>query len=128
MEPNVIISPDDMAVLDHEDATAPVPDGGTLARLDVDHLIHPFTNLVTHQTCGPTIIVRGRGVHVYDATGREYIEGVAGIWCSSLGLDDQRLVRSRRGSWPPSSSGSSPRTPAPSPRSSPNRCSGPPAW
>jgi len=63
-----------------------------LAANDVDNLIHPFTDLVAHRTLGPTIIVRGEGVRVYDADDNEYIEGVSGIWSASLGFSEQRLV------------------------------------
>ena len=35
---------------------------------------------------GPLVIVRGDGVHVIDEHGRRYIEGMAGLWCASLGF------------------------------------------
>jgi 4-aminobutyrate--pyruvate transaminase len=38
------------------------------------------------------IISRGRGVHVYDVEGCEYLEGLAGLWCASLGFSDEHLI------------------------------------
>ena len=64
----------------------------TLAELDRLQSIHPHTNLRKHEAKGPVIMTRGRGIHVYDVEGREYIEGMAGLWCASLGFSDERLI------------------------------------
>jgi 4-aminobutyrate--pyruvate transaminase len=64
----------------------------TLAELDRQQSIHPHTNLRRHEAKGPVIMTRGRGIHVYDVDGREYIEGMAGLWCASLGFSNERLV------------------------------------
>jgi 4-aminobutyrate--pyruvate transaminase len=42
------------------------------------------------------IITHGRGVSVYDEQGKEYIEGLAGLWCVSLGFSEPRLVEAAR--------------------------------
>ena len=63
------------------------------AARDVANALHPYTDLVTHQDSGPMIISRGHGVHVWDDTGREYIESVAGLWCANLGFSNERLAR-----------------------------------
>ncbi|KGM32282.1 aminotransferase [Inquilinus limosus] len=63
----------------------------TAAR-DVAYLLHPYTNLSAHREIGPLVISRGKGIHVYDEEGREYIEGLAGLWCAGLGFDQERLV------------------------------------
>jgi len=59
---------------------------------DIAALIHPYTNLKIHQEAGPLIINEGKGIYVYDHEGREYIEGMAGLWCTALGFGEQRLV------------------------------------
>ena len=41
---------------------------------------------------GPLIIERGKGVRVYDSDGKDYIEGMAGLWCTALGWGDDELV------------------------------------
>src|SRR6185436_13073154 len=62
------------------------------ARRDVAYLLHPSTNLRQLQTEGPLVITRGDGVYVYDDEGRRYLEGMAGLWCASLGFSEQRLA------------------------------------
>ena len=39
------------------------------------------------------IIERGEGIHVYDDQGKEYIEGLAGLWSVAVGFGEERLVR-----------------------------------
>ncbi len=63
-----------------------------LGESDRAHLLHPYTNLMRHQETGPLAIVRGQGVRVYDEAGRDYIEGLAGLWCTTLGWGEERLV------------------------------------
>jgi 4-aminobutyrate---pyruvate transaminase len=38
------------------------------------------------------VIERGQGVHVYDDQGKEYIEGLAGLWSVAVGFGEERLV------------------------------------
>lgn len=66
--------------------------GNSIASRDIASLLHPYTNLKAHESVGPMVITGGRGVTVVDDAGREYIEGVAGLWCTSLGFDEPRLV------------------------------------
>ena len=56
-------------------------------------MLHPYTDLQAHQDVGPVVIARGKGVRVWDDAGKEYIESVAGLWCASLGFDNERLVQ-----------------------------------
>lgn len=63
-----------------------------LAVRDIETLVHPYTNLATHREVGPLILERGEGVFVYDTTGKNYIEGMAGLWCTSLGYSNEELV------------------------------------
>ncbi len=59
---------------------------------DVETVIHPYTNLDAFRGTGPMIIERGEGIHVWDADGRKYIEGLAGLWCTSLGYNEPELI------------------------------------
>lgn len=59
---------------------------------DVEALIHPYTNLARHREVGPLILERGQGIRVFDAQGRAYIDAMAGLWCVSLGYNEERLV------------------------------------
>ncbi len=69
----------------------PVPPNSPHAR-DVRSHLHPFTNLADHQASGPHIFDRGEGIYVFDDSGKRYIEGLAGLWCASLGFSEKRLV------------------------------------
>ncbi|MGE0232456.1 MAG: aminotransferase [Flavobacteriaceae bacterium] len=68
-----------------------------LAARDVETLLHPYTNLVRHRDSGPLILESGSGVHVRDAQGREYIDGMSGLWCTSLGYGNEELVEAAAG-------------------------------
>lgn len=60
---------------------------------DIAHMLHPYTNLAVHAEKGPLIIERGKGIHVFDDSGKEYIEGLAGLWCTALGFDEEELIQ-----------------------------------
>ena len=73
---------------------APPPFGAnSAAARDIASVLHPYTDLQAHQEVGPVVISRGKGVRVWDDTGKDYIESVAGLWCASLGFDNERLVQ-----------------------------------
>lgn len=52
-------------------------------------VIYPTTNFKSTETL---ILDRGEGVYVYDKQGKRYIEGLAGLWCTSLGYSNQELI------------------------------------
>ena len=62
-----------------------------LAKIDVANHFHPYTNLRAIEKDAPLMIVEGDGIEVIDDTGRRYIEGMAGLWCASLGFSEKRL-------------------------------------
>src|SRR3954462_4427685 len=66
------------------------------ATRDVETLIHPYTHLERFRESGPLILERGEGVWVYDAEGRPYLEGMAGLWCTALGYSNAELVEAAR--------------------------------
>ncbi len=66
--------------------------GNSPAARDIANVIHPYTNLAKHRETGPLVITRGKGVYVYDEDGKEYIEGLAGLWCASLGFGEEALI------------------------------------
>lgn len=61
-------------------------------RSDIKHHLHPYTQLRQLESEGPLVIVRGEGVQVFDEHGKAYIEGMAGLWCASLGFSEKRLA------------------------------------
>ncbi|MDF2231098.1 aminotransferase [Albimonas sp. CAU 1670] len=59
---------------------------------DVEALLHPYTNATQHRQVGAHVIERGQGIYVYDEHGRQFIEGMAGLWCAGLGFGDKELA------------------------------------
>ncbi len=55
----------------------------------MNSLIYPTTNLARTEELN---IVRGEGIYVFDNTGKRYLEGLAGLWCSALGYGNQELI------------------------------------
>ncbi len=66
------------------------------ATRDVETLIHPYTQLARFRETGPLILERGEGVWVFDADGKPYLEGMAGLWCTALGYSNAELVEAAR--------------------------------
>src|SRR6476620_4849785 len=59
------------------------PTAAELARSDQEHLIHPLHHPI--DSANPIIYVRGRGAIVQDIDGREYIDGLSGLWNVNVG-------------------------------------------
>ncbi|WP_261844340.1 aminotransferase [Aliamphritea ceti] len=55
----------------------------------MSNIIYPTTNLKNTETL---TIERGDGVYVYDDQGNRYLEGLAGLWCTSLGYNNRELI------------------------------------
>src|SRR5690349_23650558 len=55
------------------------------ALLDADrrHLVHPLHHPADHRR--PLVVVEGRGAMLRDADGREYIDGLSGLWNVNVG-------------------------------------------
>ena len=64
----------------------------TTSRRSVSYQLHPFTNLGRQEAEGPLVIAKGKGVYVYDESGHEYLEALAGLWCTALGFGETRLA------------------------------------
>jgi 4-aminobutyrate---pyruvate transaminase len=59
---------------------------------DIAHVLHGYTNLMTHQLQGPMVIEGGDGIYVIDNKGRRYLEAMSGLWCAGLGFSESRLI------------------------------------
>jgi 4-aminobutyrate--pyruvate transaminase len=64
-----------------------------LEALDLKCLFHPNTNLAALRAQTPMVLTRGQGIHVWDDHGRQYIEGMAGLWCTTLGYGEEELAK-----------------------------------
>lgn len=56
-----------------------------LSDLDKQHFVHPFTNFADFDSESVDIVTRSAGIHVEDARGNRYIDGIAGLWCVNIG-------------------------------------------
>ena len=52
-------------------------------------VIYPNTNLKATEQL---LFDRGEGVYVYDSQGKQYLEGMAGLWCTGLGYGNRELI------------------------------------
>ena len=66
---------------------------GSLEAKDLEHLLHPTTNLKLHREQGPAVHARAKGVYLWDNHGKQYLEGLAGLWCTALGYGEEELAR-----------------------------------
>lgn len=62
------------------------------ASRDRQYHLRPYTAVKLYKEQGPLVMVRGDGIHVFDDTGKEYIDALAGLWCASLGFSEKRLA------------------------------------
>lgn len=65
----------------------------SLQAKDLEYVLHPTTNLAQHLEQGPMVQARAEGVYIYDDQGKQYLEGMAGLWCTALGYGEEELIR-----------------------------------
>jgi putrescine---pyruvate transaminase len=63
-----------------------------LAAIDAAHHLHPFSDMKKLNADGTRIIQRGEGVHIFDAHGRKYLDGFAGLWCVNIGYGRREIA------------------------------------
>ena len=61
-----------------------------LTRLDQEYLIHPLHHPLDHTE--PLVCVRGKGAMVEDINGRQYIDGLSGLWNVNVGYGRPELA------------------------------------
>jgi 4-aminobutyrate--pyruvate transaminase len=71
-------------------------DTATLVQMDIDHMLHPVTNLHQHAQSGPLVLTRGEGSRIYDSDGKEYIDAFAGLWNVNVGHGRTELAEAAR--------------------------------
>jgi 4-aminobutyrate--pyruvate transaminase len=60
---------------------------------DIASILHPQTHARRHLEVGPTIMTGARGIFVEDDAGNTYLDAGAGLWCCSLGYNNERLAK-----------------------------------
>ena len=69
------------------------PRPNSFAARDGAYHFHGYTNALKNETEGGFVVVRGDGPFVYDENDKEYLDGLSGLWCASLGFGkEQRLI------------------------------------
>jgi len=61
-------------------------------QIDRQSLFHPFTSVADLMRDGPRIMTEGKGVRLKDIHGQEYLDGMAGLWCVTMGYGRQEIV------------------------------------
>ena len=60
--------------------------------LDAAHHIHPFSDMGSLNKAGSRVIVKAKGVYVWDSEGNQIIDGMAGLWCVNVGYGRKELA------------------------------------
>jgi putrescine---pyruvate transaminase len=55
-------------------------------------LWHPFSDMGAVERDGEFVLTRGEGVHVWDASGRRYLDATAGLWFTNVGHGRSELA------------------------------------
>jgi putrescine---pyruvate transaminase len=63
-----------------------------LQEADRSFHLHPFTNHREMHAQGTEVIVSGEGCYLTDATGRQLLDGLAGLWCVNVGYGRREIV------------------------------------
>lgn len=64
----------------------------SIAELDRQHLVHPVSSFLGHESRGLRLLSSAKGATVTDAEGRQLIDGFAGLWCVNAGYGQESIV------------------------------------
>ncbi|AZO41618.1 aspartate aminotransferase family protein [Mesorhizobium sp. M7D.F.Ca.US.005.01.1.1] len=64
----------------------------SLIELDRAHLIHPVSSYRGHEGLGVRVLKSAKGATVTDASGRQLVDGFAGLWCVNAGYGHDSIV------------------------------------
>ena len=59
---------------------------------DRSHLLHPYASFPDFLETGSRFFDSADGVHVHGADGKNYLDGVAGLWCVNIGYGRQEMA------------------------------------
>jgi putrescine aminotransferase len=68
------------------------PPLSNLAAIDAAHHLHPFSDMKQLNAKGARVIQRAEGVHIYDSTGKKYLDAFAGLWCVNVGYGRKSIA------------------------------------
>ncbi|QPB20213.1 aspartate aminotransferase family protein [Rhizobium sp. 007] len=64
----------------------------SLIELDRAHLVHPVASYRSHENLGVRVLASASGATVTDASGKQLIDGFAGLWCVNAGYGHDSIV------------------------------------
>ena len=64
--------------------------------IDGRHHLHPFSEHSALAAKGARVIVKGKGVYLWDSEGNKLLDGMAGLWCVQVGYGREELVEAAR--------------------------------
>ncbi|TCN20641.1 aminotransferase class III-fold pyridoxal phosphate-dependent enzyme, partial [Sinorhizobium americanum] len=64
----------------------------SLIELDRAHLVHPVASYRAHEKLGVRVLASASGATVTDASGKQLIDGFAGLWCVNAGYGHETIV------------------------------------
>lgn len=65
--------------------------------LDQAHVWHHLSQHKPYETAKPPVMVSGKGIHITDANGKEYIDAVSGgVWTVNVGYGRERIANAVR--------------------------------
>lgn len=68
------------------------PDMQTVWQQDKDHYIHPWTDFSSFHETGSLVVADSDNVYVRDGDGREYLDGIGGLWCVNIGYGREEMA------------------------------------
>lgn len=64
----------------------------SLIELDRAHLVHPVASYRSHENLGVRVLASASGATITDASGKQLIDGFAGLWCVNAGYGHDSIV------------------------------------
>lgn len=64
----------------------------SLIELDRAHLVHPVASYRGHEKQGVRVLASASGATVTDASGKQLVDGFAGLWCVNAGYGHESIV------------------------------------
>ncbi|WP_153772298.1 aspartate aminotransferase family protein [Labrenzia sp. CE80] len=72
--------------------SAPINDLDNVIRADRDHVWHHLTQHKPYETKDPRVMVEGKGMRLWDASGREHLDAVSGgVWTVNVGFGRESI-------------------------------------
>lgn len=60
--------------------------------MDKQHFIHPYTDFSTFSEEGSQVISHSKGAYITDSEGKQFIDGIAGLWCVNIGHGREEMA------------------------------------